>query len=206
MNSAAQTARTPYWLRWLVAPRTAGPPGYLIPRWIFLRAIGFIYFSAFYSLVFQIRGLLAPDGLLPANAYLKEVGKAVGHWGLWYAPTLLWLDSSGHALTALCWLGMVASALLLFNVWPRGMLAICFVLFLSFVSAAQDFSGYQSDGMLLAAGFVAFFLCLADGGRDGVKRSRLRELRYFYCSGCGFASTSNRESQNISAAIRRGGI
>jgi len=37
------------------------------------------------------------------------------------------------------------------------MLAICLVCFLSFVSAAQDFSGYQSDGMLLEAGFIALF-------------------------------------------------
>ncbi|MGA9528542.1 MAG: lipase maturation factor family protein, partial [Terriglobales bacterium] len=50
-----------------------------------------------------------------------------------------------------------ASVLLLVNVWPRGMLIVCFVCFLSFVSAAQDFSGYQSDGMLLEAGFIALF-------------------------------------------------
>jgi hypothetical protein len=37
------------------------------------------------------------------------------------------------------------------------MLLICFVCFLSFVSAAQDFSSYQSDGMLLEAGFIALF-------------------------------------------------
>jgi lipase maturation factor 1 len=60
-------------------------------------------------------------------------------------------------LMALCWAGMVASVLLLLNVWPRAMLAFCFVCFLSFVSAAQDFSGYQSDGMLLEAGFLSLF-------------------------------------------------
>src|SRR5271154_1604454 len=60
-------------------------------------------------------------------------------------------------LTALCWAGMAASLLLALNAWPRGMLLICFVCFLSFVSAAQDFSSYQSDGMLLEAGFIALF-------------------------------------------------
>ena len=60
-------------------------------------------------------------------------------------------------LTAICWVGMIASLLLVINVWPRGMLLICFVCFLSFVSAAQDFSGYQSDGMLLEAGFISLF-------------------------------------------------
>src|SRR6266513_4498996 len=60
-------------------------------------------------------------------------------------------------ITGICWAGMIASLLLVLNVWPRGMLAVCFVCFLSFVSAAQDFSAYQSDGMLLEAGFISMF-------------------------------------------------
>jgi hypothetical protein len=137
------------------------------PRWIFLRALGGIYFSAFYSLVFQIRGLIGPDGILPADEYLKAVAHSFGYSrGLWFAPTLLWLSSGPPMLTALCWVGMVAALLLTLNVWPRGMLVICFVCFLSFVSAAQDFSGYQSDGMLLEAGFIALFFAPA-GFRPG---------------------------------------
>ena len=42
-----------------------------------------------------------------------------------------------------------------------GMLLVCFVCYLSFVTAAGDFSGYQSDGMLLEAGFIAWFFALA---------------------------------------------
>src|SRR5437762_6112742 len=60
-------------------------------------------------------------------------------------------------LIALCIVGMIASLVLVLNIWPRGMLVICFFCFLSFVSAAQDFSGYQSDGMLLEAGFISIF-------------------------------------------------
>jgi hypothetical protein len=136
----------------------AGAPGRLIPRWLFLRALGCIYFSAFFSLVFQIRGLIGPEGILPANEYLRSVAQSVGYSrGLWFAPTLLWLSGGPHMLSALCWVGMAGALLLVVNVWPRGMLALCFVCFLSFVSAAQDFSGYQSDGMLLEAGFIALF-------------------------------------------------
>ncbi|HEV2114117.1 MAG TPA: lipase maturation factor family protein, partial [Terriglobales bacterium] len=62
---------------------------------------------------------------------------------------------------ALCWVGLAASVLIVFNLWPRMALAICFVCFLSFVSVAQDFSGYQSDGMLLEAGFIALFFAPA---------------------------------------------
>ncbi len=130
----------------------------LIPRWIFLRALGLIYFSAFYSLVFQIRGLIGADGILPSNEFLAAVAHQFGRGRFWFAPTLLWIATGPHMLTAICWVGMIVSLLLVINVWPRGMLLICFVCFLSFVSAAQDFSGYQSDGMLLEAGFISLFL------------------------------------------------
>ncbi len=130
----------------------------LIPRWIFLRALGLIYFSAFYSLVFQIRGLIGSDGILPSNEFLAAVAHQFGPGRFWFAPTLLWISTGPHMLTAICWVGMIASLLLAINFWPRAMLLICFVCFLSFVSAAQDFSGYQSDGMLLEAGFLSLFL------------------------------------------------
>jgi lipase maturation factor 1 len=152
-------------LRWLFdSERSAS--GRLLPRWIFLRALGLIYYSAFFSLVFQIRGLIGPRGILPAGEYLQALAERFGHAGYWYAPTLLWFSSSAHMLSGICWAGMIASLLLVLNFWPRGMLAICFVCFLSFVSAAQDFSAYQSDGMLLEAGFIALFFAPA-GFRPG---------------------------------------
>jgi hypothetical protein len=129
----------------------------LLPRWIFLRALGLIYYSAFFSLVFQIKGLIGPRGILPAGEYLPALAERFGHVAYWYVPTLLWFSSNNHMLMAICWVGMIASVLLVLNLWPRGMLAICFACFLSFVSAAQDFSAYQSDGMLLEAGFIALF-------------------------------------------------
>jgi lipase maturation factor 1 len=139
-----------------------GPSDRLIPRWIFLRALGCIYFSAFFSLVFQIRGLIAPDGILPADQYLQAVAHSLGYArGIWFAPTVLWIGSGPHMLSGLCWVGMIASVLLVLNAWPRGMLVVSFVCFLSFVSAAQDFSSYQSDGMLLEAGFICLFFASA---------------------------------------------
>jgi lipase maturation factor 1 len=130
----------------------------LLPRWLFLRALGLIYFSAFFSLVVQIRGLIGPNGILPAAEYLRAVTNSIGFARFWYAPTLLWFSTSNHTLIALCWAGLIASVLLTINIFPRAMLFICFLCFLSFVSAASDFSGYQSDGMLLEAGFISLFL------------------------------------------------
>src|ERR1700747_2498584 len=100
-------------LRWLFGPQEGGPSR-LISRSLFLRALGAIYFSAFFSLVFQIRGLIGPQGILPAGPYLQAVAQSLGHWQrLWYAPTMLWLSSGPVMLTALCWIGMAASVLLL---------------------------------------------------------------------------------------------
>src|SRR6267378_3685952 len=75
-------------LRWLFDSKE-GAAKRLLPRWIFLRALGLIYYSAFFSLVFQIRGLIGPHGILPANEYLQALAERFGHAGYWYAPTLL---------------------------------------------------------------------------------------------------------------------
>jgi hypothetical protein len=132
-------------------------PGYLAARWLFLRALGLIFFSAFYSLAFQIRGLIGPQGILPARDYLAEVARVLGVWRLWFAPSVFWWSSSNRALLVVCIVGMLASLLLVLNISPRGMLVICLVAFLSFISTAQDFASYQSDGMLLEAGFISLF-------------------------------------------------
>src|SRR5579863_2392507 len=139
------------------------PPGYLAARWLFLRALGLIFFSAFYSLAYQIRGLIGPNGILPAQDYLRQVARVLGSARFWYAPTVFWWSSSDRFLLVIVSVGMAASLLLVLNVWPRGMLAICLVAFLSFIAAAQDFASYQSDGMLLEAGFISLFF--APSGR-----------------------------------------
>jgi hypothetical protein len=131
----------------------------LWPRWLFLRALGLIFLSAFYSLAFQIHGLIGERGILPAGAYLQQVRGAFGVVrGVWYAPTLFWASASDGALTALIAAGIVCSLLLTMNVWPRVAVALCTLLFLSCVAALQDFSSYQSDGMLLEAGFISCFV------------------------------------------------
>ena len=142
----------------LFAPNAATGGGVLWPRWIFLRCLGLIFFSAFYSLAFQIQGLIGPRGILPASELLEGVTRMLpGLDRFYYVPSVLWLGAGSGALTALVWGGLIASALLILNLWPRGAIAVCLVLFLSFVSAAQNFSSYQSDGMLLEAAFLSLF-------------------------------------------------
>ena len=145
-------------IRWLFDSRS-GLINHLIPRWIFLRALALVYFSAFYSLLFQIDGLIGPQGILPAKEYLAAIaGSLPGLNRFWFAPSLFWFSASSHMLMAITWLGLIAAVCAFLNLWPRLSLFVCFVCFLSFVSSSSDFSSYQSDGMLLEAGFISLFL------------------------------------------------
>ena len=139
-------------------PEPSTSAGHLWARFIFLRALGLIFFSAFYSLAFQIYGLVGAHGILPAHTYLDSVSNALGQFErFWYAPTLLWLGPGDMGLRVIVAAGLVVSLLLTFNVRPRLMAGLSTVLFLSCIAVLQDFSSYQSDGMLMEAGFISLF-------------------------------------------------
>ena len=143
-------------VRWLF-DSDAGPDDRFMVRWIVLRLLAAIYFSAFFPLLFQIEGLDGPNGILPAQRFLLAAQGGMRPLRYWYAPTLFWLSSGSHMMIAVVWIGLAASVAALFNLWPRLSFFVCFVCFLSFVTAAQVFSGYQSDSMLLEAGFLVLF-------------------------------------------------
>ncbi|MFZ0432261.1 MAG: lipase maturation factor family protein, partial [Candidatus Acidiferrales bacterium] len=198
-------------IEWLLGPeRPDGRhPGHLWPRWIFLRALGLIYFSAFYSFLFQVKGLLGPDGILPARDYLEAVAAALRAERFWFAPTLLWFNSSNHALMLLCWVGLLASVLVVFNVWPRASLVACFICFLSLIAAAQDFASYQSDGMLLEAGILCLFFAPSGflpglGRSGGPSRASLYMLRWewfriLFGSGVGKIASGDQSWRHLTA-------
>ena len=151
----AEANKPPILERWF-APSTS--PSFVRARWIWLRCLGAIFFSAFYSLYFQIHGLIGPRGVLPAFQYLDALHRALGWKGYWFAPTLLWLNAGDRMLSAIVWIGFAASIAIIFNLWPRLAIAVAGICFLSFIGAAQEFAGYQSDGMLLEAAFLSIFL------------------------------------------------
>jgi hypothetical protein len=150
------TPQVPLLQRWF-APDVWSGESYLRARWLFLRALGAIFFSAFLALWFQIRGLIGPQGILPANEFLKLARQVLGLRAFWVAPTLLWINASDAMLTATVALGLIASVALILNIWPRMSIAVAGICFLSFLAAAQDFAAYQSDGMLMEAAFLSLF-------------------------------------------------
>ena len=60
-------------IRWLFDPRQ-GATNQFLPRWLFLRAIGLIYFSAFFSLLSQIRNIstLSQSRLRPRDFGMRR--------------------------------------------------------------------------------------------------------------------------------------
>ena len=155
-------------VHWLFASER-GPRTVLLARWLWLRALALIYFSAFFALLFQVKGLIGEQGILPAGQTLAAIAEASGKSRFWVAPSLFWISSSTHFIVAVMWVGLLASIALLFNLWPRASLLVCWLCFLAFVSAAGDFSSYQSDGMLLEAGFLSMFFA-SPGLRPGLGR------------------------------------
>ncbi|HEY7839725.1 MAG TPA: lipase maturation factor family protein [Terriglobales bacterium] len=138
------------------ARRAAG----LLQRWL-----GFLFFWAFLALWFQMEGLIGPSGILPAGDLLTAVRQAdpgaslasgLQRWLL--IPSLLWIGSGTFAVHLLCAAGLAAAVLVMARLYPRWALAVCLVCFLSFLSTAQVFASYQSDGMLMTAGVIGLFL------------------------------------------------
>ncbi|MFN2637755.1 MAG: lipase maturation factor family protein [Gemmatimonadaceae bacterium] len=185
-------------------------PGHLWPRWLFLRALGLIFFSAFYSLAFQIHGLIGERGILPADYYLHQISSALGPvTRVWYAPTLFWLSAGDNALTAIVAAGLIASALLVVNVWPKLTVGLCTILFLSCIAGLQDFSSYQSDGMLLEAGFLSVFVA-PSGMRPGLGATKPPSrfsmfmlqwewFRIYFESGLGKLLSGDQHWRNLTA-------
>src|SRR5437773_10191013 len=97
----------------LLATQDEPPSTYLWPRWLFLRGLGLIFLSAFYSLAFQIHGLIGEGGILPAGEYLHTVRGALGATrAIWYAPTVLWVGAGDRALWLVVVVGSGCSLLL----------------------------------------------------------------------------------------------
>ena len=81
----------------------------------------------------------------------------LGGRAYWFVPSLLWLSASDAMLSTIVWIGLAASVAITLNLWPRVNLAVAGICFMSFVTAAQDFSSYQSDGMLLETALLSIF-------------------------------------------------
>lgn len=145
------------------------PAGFIGARWLMLRGLGIVFFSAFYSYAFQVQGLIGPHGILPASNYLEAARNYFPSARRYLEiPSLFWLlGTSSVALHAVVALGLLASISLTINLMPRLSVLFCTLAFLSIISVSSVFASYQSDGMLLEAGFLSLFFA-PSGPRPGL--------------------------------------
>lgn len=137
------------------------PGSYTIATWILLpRLLGFIYFCAFGAFLFQIKGLIGKNGIMPIGPFLKWVKERRPKSYFTLIPSVFWLNYSDNALMAVVGAGTALSVLLMFGVYPPLLLFLLYVLYISIVSTGQDFLSFGWEGFLLEITFNAFFLTL----------------------------------------------
>jgi hypothetical protein len=136
------------------------PESYTISAFLLPRLLGLIYFFAIGAFLFQIRGLLGRDGLLPVQEFLDYVYRRHPHKWLFYVPSLFWLNASNLALMGLTVLGTGLSVALMLGIYPSLCLGLLFVIYLSIVSTGQDFLGFGWEGFLLEITFYTFWMSL----------------------------------------------
>lgn len=125
------------------------------------RLLGVIYFFCFGAFLFQIKGLLGKNGIMPIEAFLKYISIRIpGKKRYYYLPTLFWLNASDGMLMAVAGTGTVISLLLVFNIYPPLMLILLYLLHLSLLTAGQDFLSFGWETFLLEITFNTFFLSL----------------------------------------------
>lgn len=137
-----------------------GNYSYWLTRLFLQRGLAFIYIIGFLIALNQGPGLIGPNGILPADQYVKYLS----FWTapsiyLWNTALLPWGNGLGFMLALFALSGFserfggIVSALVWFLLWT---------FYLSLVNVGQIFYGYGWEIMLCEAGFLAIFL----GSRD----------------------------------------
>lgn len=136
------------------------PESYTIALSLVPRLLGAIYFFAFGAFLFQIKGLIGKNGILPVTRYLSWIRRNYPKRYFKIAPSLFWLNSSDKALMTVVSLGTALSVMLMFGIFPSLILLLLYLLYLSIVNTGQDFLGFGWEGFLLEVTINVFFISL----------------------------------------------
>jgi predicted DCC family thiol-disulfide oxidoreductase YuxK len=157
------------------------PPRHDWISFLFLRALGLIYLSAFVSFGVQAVGLIGSHGILPLAELVKFIASSAGIERFFIMPMLFWIDASDLAIRLVCWGGAGFALLLTFNILPRLSLLMLYVLYLSLLYAGQTFMSFQWDTFLLEAGFLSLLMSFAR--TPGIWLLRWLLFRFMFMSG-----------------------
>lgn len=141
-------------------PHKAGE-SYWLTRFAILRLLGCIYAVAFLVAAQQILPLIGSHGILPVGLFLERVQNALGSptAGFLRLPSLFWIAHSDTVLQAAAWIGFALSCVVVAGYANAIVMAVLWVLYMSFVHVGQDWYGYGWEIQLLETGFLAIFLC-----------------------------------------------
>lgn len=124
------------------------------------RLLGAIYLFAFWPFLFQIRGLIGKNGIMPIKSYLAWIKRTWPKSWFYIAPTLFWIRSDDKALIAVVGLGVVSSILLMVGIYPSLMLITAYILYFSIISVGQDFLSFGWEVFLQEVALNVFLLSL----------------------------------------------
>lgn len=134
---------------------------YLIATALLPRLLGVIYFFVFGAFLFQIKGLIGKNGILPLVDFVSFLNERLKKKKLYYVPMIFWWSTSDRTLMLAMGLGTFFSFLLACNFYPFVLLPILFILHLSLMYAGQDFLSFGWETFMLEITFNTFFVCLA---------------------------------------------
>jgi len=139
----------------------AGRPTYWLTRFLILRLLGLIYAVAFLVLINEIIPLIGSSGLLPLGIFLQRVSETLGSnsAGFIRLPSFFWFTHSDSALLILAWIAFILSCVVIAGYANAPILALLWIIYMSFVHIGQDWYGYGWEIQLLETGFLAIFLC-----------------------------------------------
>jgi len=173
------------------------PGDFEITSWLFLRALGVIYYAAFVSFGMQATGLIGDHGILPVSDFTTLVSSHLGIERYWQLPMVFWINTTDLFIQSVCVAGAIASLLITFNILPRISLLLAYILYLSLTNAGQTFMSFQWDYLLIDAGFLGFLLSIAT--RPGIFLLRWLIFRFIFLSGVVKIASGDATWRDLSA-------
>lgn len=137
---------------------------YWLTRIVFLRALCFVYFVAFLVAFNQAQGLVGSDGILPAQAYVTNVTRAMAGEDAWdkikaFPSLFLVLPANDFWIHCLPFLGLLLSLVTAVLGGGNGFVMLfLWILYHSVNSIGQDWYSFGWESQLLEIGFLSIWL------------------------------------------------
>ena len=133
---------------------------YWLTRFLYLRALGIIYFFVFLPISHQFKSLLGENGLLPISNFLSSYENYYGtiSKAFWMLPSVFWFNSSDQFALNMADLGMIISLFVIFGFVNSIMLFVLWVLQMSFIHVGQTFWSFGWETNLLEITFLSIFM------------------------------------------------